>query len=98
MPPCHWCCLPDRHRRCHWIAEFVMAYTDALGNRIGVYSLGIAPAVSLAAKSATTSTPVVLDALTPRATAVMVVNSSAGVSAGSVALFGSLDGSAWFAL
>lgn len=75
-----------------------MAYVDSLGNTLGVYSLGIAPVVSLSAKSATTSTPAVLDGLTTRTTAVMVVSSSAGVSAGSVQLYGSLDGSVWYAL
>lgn len=73
-------------------------YTDSLGNRIDVYSLGIAPVVSLSAKSATTSTPTVLDGLTTRTTAVMVVNSSAGVSAGSVQLYGSLDGTVFYTL
>lgn len=73
-------------------------YTDALGNRIGVYSLGIAPVVSLSAKSATTSTPVVLDALAVRSAAVMSTTTSAGVSAGNVQLQGSLDGTNWFNL
>jgi hypothetical protein len=75
-----------------------MAYVDSLGNQIAVHTLGVAPIVSLSAKSATSATPAVLDALATRTTAVMVVNSSAGVSAGSVQLYGSLDGTVWYTL
>jgi hypothetical protein len=73
-------------------------YTDSLGNSLAVYSLGIAPKASLVAQSATSATPTVLDGLTTRTTAVMVVNSSAGVSAGSVQLMGSLDNVAFYNL
>lgn len=72
-------------------------YTDSYGNRIGVYSLGIAPAVSISAKS-TVQNGSALDALAVRSAAVMQTTSSAGVSAGAVQLQGSLDGTAWFNL
>ncbi|HZY60578.1 MAG TPA: hypothetical protein VFE56_12500 [Candidatus Binataceae bacterium] len=74
-----------------------MAYIDSLGNGIAPYTLGIAPAVSFTAKSAT-GPGTALDGLAVRANAVMVVTTSAGVSAGSVRLQGSLDGTNWFSL
>lgn len=72
-------------------------YTDSLGNRIGVYSLGLAPAVSLSAKSSVTNGSA-LDGLTARPTAVLSVTTSAGVTAGAVQLQGSLDGTNWYDL
>ncbi|WP_141120200.1 DUF6385 domain-containing protein [Mycobacterium malmoense] len=72
-------------------------YTDSSGNRIGVYSLGLAPAVSLSAKS-TVSTGTALDGLAVRSAAVMATTTSTGVSAGAVQLQGSLDGTNWFNL
>jgi hypothetical protein len=72
-----------------------MAYVDSLGNHLGVYSLGVAPVVSLSGKSATSSTPVVLDGLSLRTVATMVVTTSSGVSAGAVQLQGSLDSVNW---
>ena len=74
-----------------------MAYIDSLGNGIAPYTLGIAPVVSFTSKS-TTGAGTALDGLAVRANAVMVVTSSAGVSAGSVALQGSLDNVNWFSL
>jgi hypothetical protein len=74
-----------------------MAYIDSLGNGIAPHTLGIAPAVSFTAKS-TTGAGTALDGLSVRSAAVLVVSTSAGVSAGSVALQGSLDGTNWFSL
>src|SRR5271168_1492460 len=74
-----------------------MSYTDSSGNRIAVYSLGLAPAVSLSAKS-TVSTGTALDGLTVRSAAVISVTTTAGVSAGAVQLQGSLDGTNFFNL
>jgi len=55
------------------------------------------PLVSLSAVSAA-GPGAALDGLVTRSTATIVVSSSAGVSGGSVALQGSLDGSAWFSM
>lgn len=74
-----------------------MAYSDSLGNRIGVYSLGLAPTVSLSAVSAVGAGSV-LDGLAVRSAAVMSTTTSSGVSAGDVQLQGSLDGVSWFNL
>jgi purine-cytosine permease-like protein len=74
-----------------------MAYTDPAGNRIAVYSLGIAPAVSISGKSAVNN-GTVLDGLTVRSAAVISVTTSSGVSAGAVQLQGSLDSTNWFNL
>jgi len=71
-----------------------MAYIDSLGNGIAPYTLGISPIVSFTAKSAT-GPGTALDGLSVRTVATMVVTTSAGVSAGSVALQGSLDGNSW---
>jgi hypothetical protein len=75
-----------------------MAYIDSRGVAVQPYTLGITPVASLTAQSATTAVPTVLDGLSVRTTAVLVVNSSAGVSAGSVQLYGSLDGTAFYTL
>jgi hypothetical protein len=72
-----------------------MAYIDSLGNGIAPYTLGIAPVVSLSGKSATSATPVVLVGLSTRQVATMIVTTSAGVSAGSVQLQISNDGTNW---
>jgi hypothetical protein len=75
-----------------------MAYIDSRGVSILPQTLGIAPIASLTAQSATSATPTVLDGLSLRTTAVMVVNSSAGTSAGSVQMMGSLDGVSFYNL
>ena len=72
-----------------------MSYTDAAGNRVAIYSLGIAPVVSLSGVSATSATPTVLDGLATRQIATMIVTTSSGVSAGSVQLQISNDGTNW---
>lgn len=76
-------------------------YTDSRGTSgvpITVQTQGLAPAASLVAQSATSATPVVLDALSTRTTACMVVTSSAGCSAGAVQMQGSLDNVSWYSL
>lgn len=75
-----------------------MAYIDSRGVAIQPYTLGLTPLASLSAQSATTAIPAILDGLSVRTTATLVVNSSAGVSAGSVQLYGSLDSVAWYTL
>ena len=72
-----------------------MAYIDSLGNGIAPHTLGIAPVVSLSGKSATSATPAVLDGLSTRQVATMIVTTSSGVSAGSVQLQISNDGTNW---
>jgi hypothetical protein len=74
-----------------------MAYIDSRGVAIQPYTLGITPITSLSAVSAT-GAGTVLDGLSIRAFAVLVVSSSAGVSAGSVQLQGSLDAINWYPL
>jgi hypothetical protein len=74
-----------------------MAYIDSHGVAVLPETLGIAPAVSLSAVSATGG-GTALDGLSLRSVAVMVVTSSAGVSAGSVQLQGSLDGVSYYNL
>ena len=66
-------------------------YTDSKGNRVAVYSLGLARAVSLTGVSAVQS-GTALDGLSVRQNAVMTVTTTAGASAGDVQLQGSLDG------
>ena len=75
-----------------------MSYPDSRGVAVQPYTLGITPVASLIAQSATSATPTILDGLSLRTTAIMVVTSSAGVSAGSTQLYGSLDGNAWYTL
>jgi hypothetical protein len=75
-----------------------MAFIDSNGLAWEQHTTGVTPLVSLSAKSATNSVPVVLDGVVTRSTAVLVVNSSAGVSAGSVQLYGSLDGTNFYTL
>jgi hypothetical protein len=75
-----------------------LSYIDSRGNAVLAWTAGISPVVSLTAQSATTATPSILDGLSTRSTAVLVVSSSSGVSAGSVQLYGSLDGNAWYTL
>jgi len=74
-----------------------MSVCDSAGNAIVQNTYGLAPAVSLTAVSATGG-GTALDGLVIRTTAVMVVVSSAGVSAGSVQMQGSLDNVSWFSL
>jgi hypothetical protein len=74
-----------------------MAISDAQSNAIVQNTYGIAPAVSLTAVSSTGG-GTALDGAVIRPNATMVVVSSAGVSAGSVQLQGSLDGTNWFSL
>jgi hypothetical protein len=75
-----------------------MSFIDSNGLAWEQRTSGVAPVVSLAGKSATSSVPVVLDGTVVRTNATMVVTSSSGVSAGAVTLQGSLDGTNWFAL
>jgi hypothetical protein len=74
-----------------------MAIFDNQSNAIVQNTYGIAPLQSLNAVSATGG-GVSLDGQVTRQNATMVVNSSAGVSAGSVQMQGSLDGTNWFSL
>jgi hypothetical protein len=75
-----------------------MSYFDSTnGTHVQPQTLALSPITSFTAKSAT-GPGSVLDGLAVRANAVMVVTTSAGVSAGSVQLQGSLDNSNWFNL
>jgi hypothetical protein len=74
-----------------------MSYIDSLGNGIAPHTLGIAPVVSFTAKSAL-GAGAVLDGLSVRSAAVLVVTTSASTSAGSIQLQGSLDSINWFSL
>jgi hypothetical protein len=74
-----------------------MSYIDSLGNGIAPHTLGIAPIVCFTAKSAL-GAGAVLDGLSVRSTAVLVVTTSSGVSAGSVQLQGSNDATNWYSL
>jgi hypothetical protein len=74
-----------------------MSYVDFLGNSVQASTNGVRPIASLTAVSATGG-GTALDGLAGRTTAVIAVTTSAGVSAGSVALQGSLDGTNWYAL
>ncbi|WP_142393872.1 hypothetical protein [Mycobacterium kansasii] len=71
-----------------------MSVCDNSGNAIVQNTYGIAPLVSLSNVSAT-GAGAALDGLVIRTTAVMVVTSSAGVSAGAVQAQTSLDGVNW---
>jgi hypothetical protein len=73
-----------------------MAYTDSLGNRVGIYSLGIAPAVSL--NAVTSGNGAVLDGLTTRTSVVVFVTGNASVATGAVTAQTSADGVNWVAL
>jgi hypothetical protein len=66
-----------------------MSYIAANNNAIEAHSLGLPPIVSLTAVSVT-GAGVALDGLCVRSNAVATVTASAGVSAGSVQLTGSL--------
>lgn len=68
-----------------------MAYTTSDGSTIEATTAGVPPIVSLSAVSAT-GAGAVLDGTVTRQNAVISVTTSAGVSAGSVQLLGSLDG------
>lgn len=74
-----------------------MSYTDSSGNRIAVYSLGLARATSLTGVSAVQN-GTALDGLTVRQNAVVTVTTTSGVSAGDVQLQGTLDVTNWFNL
>lgn len=74
-----------------------MSYQTSNQNTIEAYASGLPPVTSLSAAS-TVSAGTALDGVVVRPNAVMVVNSSAGVSAGAVQLQGSLDGTNWFSL
>jgi hypothetical protein len=54
------------------------------GVSVAAFTTGIGPVESLAAQSATTATPAILDAGTVRPSATLVVTTSSGVSAGVV--------------
>jgi hypothetical protein len=74
-----------------------MAVSDQFSGAIVQNTYGQPPMVSLTAVSATGG-GTALDGLVIRTTGVMVVTSSAGVSAGSVQMQGSLDNVNWFNL
>jgi hypothetical protein len=74
-----------------------MSYIDPRGVAISPHTMGMSPAPSLTNASAT-GPGTALDGLSVRSTAVMVVSSGAGVSAGSVQMQGSLDGTNWYNL
>lgn len=74
-----------------------MSYIDSRGVAVLPQTLGITPAASLSSVSAA-GPGTALDGLSLRSTAVLVVTSGAGVSAGSVQLQGSLDGTNWYNL
>jgi hypothetical protein len=74
-----------------------MSYIDSYGNGISPHTLGSPPAVSFTAKSAT-GAGAVLDGLSVRLSAVMVITTSSGVSAGSIQCQGSNDGTNWYSL
>ena len=67
-----------------------MAYQVGVSNAIEAYTTGMPPVKTLAAVSATGG-GTVLDGVVVRPTQMMVVTTSAGVSAGSVQLQGTLD-------
>lgn len=75
-----------------------MAYVDIYGNEIQAYTAGLPPVESLTTASATNATATVLDAVTVRANSILVVVTSAGVTAGDVQLQGSLDGVNFYAI
>lgn len=72
-----------------------MSYTTVNQNTIEAYATGLPPAESLSAVSAV-GAGTVLDGVVVRPNAILVVTSSAGVSAGAVQLEGSLDQTNWF--
>jgi hypothetical protein len=71
-----------------------MSVADSSGNVVVQNTYGLAPLQSLSAVSAT-GAGAALDGLVIRTTGVLVVNSGAGVSAGSVQAQTSVDGSNW---
>jgi hypothetical protein len=74
-----------------------MSVTDGNGAAVVQNTYGLAPIQSLSAVSAV-GPGAAQDGLVIRTVAVMVVNSGAGVSAGSVQCQGSLDSISWFSL
>lgn len=74
-----------------------MTYQGSNGNTIEAYTPGLPPIKSLNAVSAT-GAGTALDGLACRANAVLTVTTSAGTSAGSVVLEGSLDGANYVTL
>lgn len=74
-----------------------MAYNCANSNTIEAYTPGLPPAVSLSTVSAT-GAGTALDGIACRANAVCTVTTSSGVTAGSVVLEGSLDGTNYVTL
>jgi hypothetical protein len=75
-----------------------MSFIDSNNIAWQQYTQGLAPVVSLSGKSATSSVPAVLNGTAVRNAAIMVVQTSAGVSGGSVVFEGSLDNASWFAI
>jgi hypothetical protein len=71
-----------------------MAFYDQFGNALVPFTQGVQPLVSLTNVSAT-GPGSVLDAVSCRGNAVMTVTTSAGVTAGSVQMQGSLDNTNW---
>ena len=72
-----------------------MAYIGTNNNTVEAFTQGYPPAVSITAQS-TVQNGAAVDGLAVRANAVMSVTTSAGVTAGSVQLQGSLDGTNFF--
>lgn len=73
-----------------------MGFYGFNGVSFEAHTLGIGPVKSLAGQSATSATPTILDAGTVRPNAVVVVTTSAGASAGVVALQARMDGLNWW--
>jgi hypothetical protein len=74
-----------------------MGYVAANSNTIEAHTTGLPPITSLSAVS-TVGEGSVLDGVVVRPNAVMIVSSSAGVSAGAVTLEGSNDQTNWVTL
>jgi hypothetical protein len=68
-----------------------MGFYGSNGVSIEAHTLGIGPVESLVGKSAASATSAILDAGTVRPNATLVVTTTAGVSAGVVALQASMD-------
>jgi hypothetical protein len=73
-----------------------MGFYASHGVSVAAYTTGVGPVESLTAQSATTATPVVLDAGTVRPDATLVATTSSGVSGGVVQLQASMDGANWW--
>jgi hypothetical protein len=74
-----------------------MGFIDARNISVEQFTTGVQPLVSLSAVSAA-GAGTALDGVVVRSTAVMSVTASGSVTAGSVQMQGSLDGTDWFSL